>query len=180
MKHFKSTKAMTVSTACIAALGVCAVLGLPSAPQKALARTTPVVLQDTRDQASSTITVTAYFPDGTNISVGGVPASTTCKSNVRLAMLNANYLNSKFTFQTSYYYPYGDYVTEINGWYGSGNKYWALYVNGSSASCGIDTQTLNPGDQVAWYLISSTDSEKHDEDSFQAKVFEVRKQRQAQ
>ena len=129
-------------------------------------------------KAASTISVSAYFPDGSSIVVPNVPAPTTCNSNVRLAMLNANYLNSKVSFQTSYYYPFGDYVTEINGWYGSGSKYWALYVNGTAASCGIDTMTLNPGDVVAWQMISTTDK-KHDSKSFQAKVAEVRRRKEA-
>ena len=128
---------------------------------------------------SATITVAAYFPDNSSIVVPNVPASTDCKSTVRLAMLNANYLNSKFTFQTSFYYPFGDYVTEINGWYGSGSRYWSVYVNGQAAPCGIDTQTLNPGDVVAWYLISTTDEKRHVGKSFQARVFEIRRKKHA-
>lgn len=125
--------------------------------------------------AQGTVTVVAYLPDGP-ITVSGIPISDTCKSNVRLAMLNANHINPKFTFQTSYYYPLGDYVTEIDGRYGSG-MYWTMYVNQQPASCGINTQILNPGDVVSWYLVSTSDK-KHNSKSFQAKLFALRRKKE--
>ena len=123
--------------------------------------------------AQTTLTVTVDFPDGSSITVPGVPAPTACRPNVRLAMLNANYLNPKLTFQTTFYYPYGDYVTEINGWHGGGGRYWALYVNGTAASCGINSTLLNAGDTVTWKLVSTTEK-SHDEKSFQAKIHKMR------
>ena len=174
MLHLRrfSTRVTTVGLFAIfvSALVIC--LGPPNISQDLLASPGGAVVQ------TGTVTVTAYFPGGGSITVPNIPAAPgNCKTNVRLAMLNANYLNSKFTSQTSYYYPYGDYVTEINGYYGSGTSYWSLYINGTPAKCGINTQTLNAGDNVAWYLISSKDAEKHDPESFQARVHEIRKEK---
>jgi hypothetical protein len=54
-----------------------------------------------------TISMIINNPDGTQMKVGNVPWLT--NMNVHLAMLNAQHIEPKFSFATSYYCPYGAY-----------------------------------------------------------------------
>jgi hypothetical protein len=101
-----------------------------------------------------TVAMVVANPNGTVLKVPNVPWVQ--NMNVHLAMRNAQSVNPKFTFAAAYYCPYGSYVTTINGFYEGGSNYWALFVNGSYAQYGIDTQLLNAGDTFSWVVESTT------------------------
>ncbi len=90
--------------------------------------------------------------------INGVP--TNCKSipwiqgmNVRVAMINMENICG-WAYESSPSCPYGGYVTSINGLKAASGSYWELYINGSSASLGLDFQQLSANDAVNWVLTS--------------------------
>ncbi len=97
-----------------------------------------------------TVSLLVKFPDGSSLSIPKVPWIQ--NMNVHLAMNNAQNVNSNLTYDTSYFCPYGAYVTEINGWVESGSSYWELSVNGSVSNFGIDTAVLSAGDSILWQV----------------------------
>jgi hypothetical protein len=44
----------------------------------------------------------------------------------------------------------GNFITEINGNYGTPGKYWIYYVNSKKASVGVSNYILKDGDIISW------------------------------
>ncbi len=79
-------------------------------------------------------------------------------TTVRTAMLSAQIQNG-FTFTTTPYCLYGDFLMSFNGVYAGSSSYWALYINGSYANYGMDFQAVNPNDKISWVLTSTSQSQ---------------------
>jgi hypothetical protein len=71
-------------------------------------------------------------------------------------MNNAQCQSPAATFAATTYCPWGAFVTSINGVSPGSGQYWALYVNGSFATGGLDTQAVPSGATVRWQLDSSS------------------------
>lgn len=115
------------------------------APQQAYSQTSCTSCTTTN---CSSVNV-SYTYNGSTVSYPNVPWVS--GMNVRVAMLNAQALNS-YTFTTTTYCPSGGFLMSFNGIYSDSNSYWALYVNGVFASYGMDFQQLNASDSVSWIL----------------------------
>ncbi len=76
--------------------------------------------------------------------------------NVYTAMLNAAFVDTKFTFSSSNYCGYGAFVTTINGYTPASPKYWALYLNGDRycTPTGASLTLLKKGDKIQWKVVS--------------------------
>jgi len=57
-----------------------------------------------------------------------------------------NLFNFKYTHNASL----GNFITEINGKYGTPGKYWIYYVNNKKASVGVSNYILKDGDIITW------------------------------
>ncbi len=71
--------------------------------------------------------------------------------NVRVAMISMNSVCG-WSYISTPSCPYGGYVTSVNGKQAGSGSYWALFINGSYASLGLDFQQLSAGDVVNWVL----------------------------
>ena len=119
-----------------------------------------------------TVSVLVKNPDGTQLQIPNIPWVENC--TVHLAMMNAQHLDPHLRFDTSYFCPYGSFVTSIDGFQESGNHFWALYVNGTFAQLGMDTQLLNPNDKVTWEVATTTAIPSTHRESTQAKMINGR------
>jgi len=59
---------------------------------------------------------------------------------------SGNIFNFKYTNNASL----GNFITEINGEYGTPGKYWIYYVNDKKASVGVSNYILKEGDIIKW------------------------------
>lgn len=119
---------------------------------------------------NETVSVVIENPDHTRLVVSDVPWIENC--TVALAMLNARHQEPELTFDLSYFCPWGNYVTSINGFGEAGDHFWALYVNGTFAQHGMDTEVLKAGDTVTWKVDSASATAGNK--SHQAKMLEQR------
>ncbi|NET44231.1 DUF4430 domain-containing protein [Okeania sp. SIO2B3] len=69
---------------------------------------------------------------------------------VSLAMKNAKFVDSTFTYETNTSSPFGDLVTTIGGNGPGFKKYWQLRINDKPSLRGIDTAILPTCDQIEW------------------------------
>lgn len=58
--------------------------------------------------------------------------------------------NNIFDFKYTNNESLGNFVTEINGQYGTPGKYWIYYVNDKKASVGVSNYILKEGDIIKW------------------------------
>lgn len=114
------------------------------------------------------VSITVKNPDGTQLQIPNVPWVENC--TVHLAMMNAQQINPHLLVDTSYFCPFGSFATSIDGFQESGDHFWALYVNGTFAQLGMDTQLLRPNDQVVWQVRTMAAVPEHLHASVQAKV----------
>jgi len=56
----------------------------------------------------------------------------------------------KITFTEKTYSGMGQFIDEINGIKGNGEKHWIYYVNGEKAKIGVTVNKLKSGDVVSW------------------------------
>lgn len=59
-------------------------------------------------------------------------------------------LNNNFDFKYTHNASLGNFITEINGQYGTPGKYWIYYVNNEKASIGVSNYILKDGDIISW------------------------------
>ncbi|ADB38191.1 DUF4430 domain-containing protein [Spirosoma linguale] len=82
--------------------------------------------------------------------------------------------SQQFTYALQYYGSYGYLVMMINETYDSFFSssapywYWELLVNGQPSSLGIDSEILNPGDEVT-FQFSQYSANLHSKSSLQVK-----------
>ena len=97
-----------------------------------------------------------FFPGGSHIGVS-VPVGTGAGAinTVRQVMVNAPCASPGFSYTAPGFCPYGGYVSAING-VSPGSSFWELYINGSPASCGLDTCQIQPNDVVYWCVYGSS------------------------
>ena len=79
-----------------------------------------------------------------------ITVSVTGTTTVLSMMQAAASSSPSFTYRTSSYPSLGAYVSSINGVKGAGTSYWTYLINGTSATAGISTQLIAPGDTVTW------------------------------
>lgn len=105
--------------------------------------------------SSPTVGFYVYFPNGSTINTR-VPVSSNAGAinTVRQVMVNAPCASAGFSYSATGYCPYGGFVNTINS-VSAGSSYWELYINGISASCGLDTCLIKPGDYIYWCVASS-------------------------
>lgn len=119
----------------------------------------------------------AYLPGGNisgPVSIYVGPGSTPTLSMV---MNNAACAFSGFTYSGAEFCPYGEFLSTINGVSPPSGSYWELFINGSPASCGLDSCTVAPNDTIVWMIASSgVDSETV---SFQRKLHGLQQKRKA-
>lgn len=98
--------------------------------------------------AQQTVTVTLSVP-GRAYSVA-VPAGSTV-----LTVLEEARKNLGLSYSTEDFGSLGKKITELNGLREGNGQYWFYKVNGSYASKGVSSQTVNQGDLIEWELKSS-------------------------
>ena len=101
--------------------------------------------------ATSSPNTVATHPSNATLAVGTstYPLFVTSNETVLAAMQQLS-STTNFTFAGKTESGMGIFVTALNGKENSHGSYWFLYINGESASKGISTQTLSPGDRVEW------------------------------
>ncbi len=62
---------------------------------------------------------------------------------------------TSFTFSGKTYPSLGLFVESINGTPSAGDKYWSLYLNGTSSPVGVSQAQVSPGDKIEWKLEAS-------------------------
>ncbi|PIR83147.1 hypothetical protein COU19_01960 [Candidatus Kaiserbacteria bacterium CG10_big_fil_rev_8_21_14_0_10_56_12] len=67
-----------------------------------------------------------------------------------LEAMNDLSASGRITYSGRDYPGLGLFVDTINGTKNGGGRYWVYYVNDISASAGISTTVLQPGDAVVW------------------------------
>ncbi|HLP86453.1 MAG TPA: DUF4430 domain-containing protein [Candidatus Paceibacterota bacterium] len=65
-------------------------------------------------------------------------------------MKNESVVNNPFDFKYKSNSSMGNFITEINGQYGTPGKYWIYYVNNKKASIGVSNYILKEGDIINW------------------------------
>jgi hypothetical protein len=65
-------------------------------------------------------------------------------------MQKENTQGNIFDFKYTHNASLGNFITEINGQYGTPGKYWIYYVNNEKASIGVSNYILKDGDIISW------------------------------
>ena len=102
--------------------------------------------------ATST-TATIAVPPVSNLTITVGSASYPLRINSTetvLAAMQTLSSTTNFTFTGKENPSMGLFVESINGKANANGQYWFLYVNGESASHGVSTQNVSPGDRVEW------------------------------
>lgn len=105
----------------------------------------------TSNQGTTTPTQTTHAAYNARIVVGNTayPIVVTSHESLLEAMLQLE-KGSSFTFSGRDYPGLGFFVDAINGVAHGGGKYWVYYINGTSATEGVSSTILTPGDQIVW------------------------------
>lgn len=107
--------------------------------------TLDVTLEDAHDNVIVPSTCTVTDSAGTTHTISGGKFLTICALE---AAADEEYL-SGYSVDTT---QYGLYLTTLNGIKAGGDEYWAIWVNGKEAMCGVGCLEVKAGDEIEFVL----------------------------